>query len=336
MSLVQDMKWTSSSIEQSRNVTEVSSFVSSCESIRPFTDDVITKFIKNIPGGNSAMHTILFPDEKRRNTTIKDEVFLSTWYNQENKHKTLFELIEMGKLRSLKISDVDLAEITRVTLRETKFWSALMRGRINGSDFKDCCTTNIKNPSVIIINRLMNPTKKVDNIPSVKFQRKYKKKAIKEYVTQENARHENFNYRQCGLLLNPQIPYFITSADGFVSCDCHGSGCIEVKCFKILENGESFDVLTREPNNILYKLEDEYFLEKNHSFYYKIQMQIHLAELEFCDIVLWSPTKFLPLRINPDIKFWAVAKQKALLFHQEIMIPELLGKFYTNPKGWRL
>lgn len=152
-------------------------------------------------------------------------------------------------------------------------------------------------------------------------------------MSQEIETHENFNYQECGLLVNPKAPYFITSADGFVSCNCHGHGCIEIKCLKILETGESFDVLTREPNNILQKIGNEYFLETNHSFFYKAQMQIHLAELEYCDIVLWSPTKLLTLRIHPDIKFWVVAKQKALLFHQEIMMPELLGKYYTKLNG---
>lgn len=110
MSLVQDMKWTSSSIEQPTNSITTSSFVSSCESIRPFADDIIINFIKNIPGGNSAMHSILFPDEKRRNSGIKDEIFLSTWYNENNRNKTLFELVEMGKSKSLKFSDEDLSE----------------------------------------------------------------------------------------------------------------------------------------------------------------------------------------------------------------------------------
>lgn len=189
MSLVQDMKWTSSSIEQPTNLTKISPFVSSFESIRPFSDEIINNFIKNMPGGTSAMHTILFPDEKRRSFTIADEIFLSTWFNENNKCKPLSELVEMGKSRQLKISDKDLLEISRVTLRKSKLWTASMRGRVNGSIFKDCCTTSIKVPSVTIVNRLMNPTKDLDHIPSVKFQLKNKKLAIKQYIKQKKTQN---------------------------------------------------------------------------------------------------------------------------------------------------
>lgn len=331
MSLVQDMKWTASSIENTTNPKKLSSFVSSCESIRPLPDHIIDKFIRNMPGGASALHTIIFPDEKRRNTAINDKVFLSSWYNEQNKLKSLSELIEIGKSMQLKLSQVDLAEITNVIIRKSKAWTGLIRGRVSGSDFKDCCSANIKNPSVTLINRLMNPKSNLDNIPSVKFQRKFKGRAIKDYLHDEQTKHDDFKNQQCGLLISPRTPYFITSADGFVSCECHGRGCIEIKCIKALENGDSFDILTR--SKILYKREDEYFLDKNHSYFYKVQMQIHLAELDYCDIVFWCPTKFLTLRINPDTNFWTVSKHKAILFHQEVMMPELLGKFYTIPKG---
>lgn len=338
MSLAKDMKWTSTSVEAptlpKKNFE--SSFMLNCESLTPFSDDAITEFIKNMPGKVSAMHTVLFPNEKRRNSNLKDEIFLSSWYRPENKHKSHFELVEIGKSSHLQISDQELEEIRRLTLCKrtaTKFSVALRRGRITGSNFKDCCATNCDDPSITIINSLVNVTSKFENIPSVKYQRRNKAKALKQYINECLETHDNFKYEDCGLIMNSKFPFFATSSDGLVSCDCHGRACVEIKCLKALEVDFSVDALTRGPNSILRKVANEYLFEKNHPYYYQSQMQIHLADLEHCDLVIWSPTDALILRIDSDPLFWNDEKQKAETFYHKVMMPELLGKFYTQNKG---
>lgn len=62
-------------------------------------------------------------------------------------------------------------------------------------------------------------------------------------------------------------------------------------------------------------------------------MEIFLTESEYCHFVLWSPTQPLIIQISPDVEFWDIVKTKALKFQQEVIMPELLGKFYTGKKG---
>ncbi len=308
----------------------------SCETFSAFSDDIITKFIKSMPGNISAIHTVLFPNDKRRNSNLKDSIFLTSWYNVENKKKSHSELVAIGKLRLLEISMTDVKEIRQLTLCKStakKFSVALRRGRITGSHFKECCETDVNNPSLTIINSLINVMNNLDNLPCVRFQTRNKAKAIKQYINECLEKHENFQYEECGLIINPKYPYFATHADGLVSCDCHGKACVEVKCLKILGAQESVDGLTRKPNNILQKIDDNYLLDKSHSYFYKSQMQIHLAELDYCDLILWSPTSSEIITIDADPLFWDDAKKKALIFHQEVMIPELLAKFYTQKNG---
>jgi len=301
------------------------------------SDETIYNFINDLhsEGQEAAVRTILYPDEICRVTKIKDDLFLANLYCVNYERKTRSELVEICKSKPLEISKEDLTEISRLTLAKlnSKIWVALRRGRITGTNFKDCCVTNIENPSITTINRVINPVNLFDNVPSIKYQKKNKNKALKEYVSYTESEHQNFNYKESGLIMNPEYPYFTASADGIVSCDCHGKGCVEIKCLKILESGESLDVLTNKPYNILSKENGLFYLQKSHYFYYKTQMQIYLSDANYCDFVIWSPTETLILPVVADIDFWESAKQRAIEFHSQVIMPELLGKFYTKGRG---
>lgn len=337
MSKVRDIQWNSADLIEPTTSPQDSepTFRAHCESLTAFMDEDIINFLNLIhsDGQESALRTLLFPDEIRRASKIKDEVFLASLYTLDNKKKTLDELIKIGKEKHLQISKEELKEVASLTVRKnkSKFWLALRRGRVTGCCFKACCVTNVKTPSITTVNRIINPIKDMDQIPSIKYQRKNKKKALNVYLKQalvEN--HENFEYKESGLIINGDYPYFAASTDGLVSCNCHGKGCVEIKCFKALESCQSFEILTRKPKNILNKVGETFLPERDHELYYKLQMQIHLSEVEYCELVIWSPVHTLILRVDADTAFWNESKERALKFHQEVIMPELLGKFFTG------
>lgn len=336
MSKAKEIKWNSKSYEEP--VPKPKSEFHLCySSLPPLSDAVVLEFLNNLnsEGQEAAVRTVIYPDEVCRTTKIKDGLFLANIYCKDYNKKCRSELVEIGLSNPLRISNEDLHEIARVTLPRlhSKIWVALRRGRVTGSNFKDCCLSNIENPSITIVNRVINPVNLFGNLPSIKYQKKNKKKAIRQCVQNSQSIHKNFKYEESGLVISPKFPYFAVSSDGFLSCDCHGKGCIEIKCLKILESGESFDILTHTPNNILYKIDNDFFLEKSHCYYYKTQMQIYLSGLDYCDFVIWSPKATLILRIDADFEFWNTASQQALEFHQKVIMPELLGKFFTRPNG---
>lgn len=336
MSSMTDINWTSSSLDQP-SAYEDTSFSSYIKTLKALDDKVVLDFINTISseGQEPALRTILYPDEKRRISNIKDEMFLANLFDPSYMNYTHSELVQIGKSKIIQISKKEIEEISSSTLlqRKSKLWVPLRRGRITGTNLKECCATNINNPSITTISRVINPTKHFDRrIPSVKYQIKNKEKAFKEYYRKALGEHENFKYKKCGLILNQTFPNLIDSTDGLISCDCHGRGCLEIKCLKILES-QSFDALLQKPNNILNKFEDEFCLEKSHEYFYKVQMEIFLTESEYCHFVLWSPTQTSIIPTLPDANFWDEVKSKALKFQQEVVMPELLGKFYTGKKG---
>jgi hypothetical protein len=54
-------------------------------------------------------------------------------------------------------------------------------------------------------------------------------------------------------------------------------------------------------------------------------MKLSLAQVKFCDFVIWSPLEFFHERVFFDEGFWTVESQKAVEFYNKVIIPELLG-----------
>lgn len=305
-------------------------FLEHCDSISPLTDDKIDLFISkcHADGDETALETILYPSKLRRKTNIRDEIFLSSLYSHNERNKTLSELVDIGKYMLVNMSNAEAEEICNLTLPrlKSKCCLALRRGRITGSNFKNCCDANIKDPCITTIRRIINLTKAFGDLPSIK----YKKKVIQSYIRKAELNHENASYKECGLMINPKLPYFAGSPEGLVSCTCHGDGCVKTNYLKNLLSDASLEAMTQKPNNVFNKNGNRYTLEETHEFFYQAQLQINLIGLEYCDFIIWSPQKAIAVRVNANIKFWEVALEKALKFHEQVIMPELLGKFYTG------
>ncbi len=330
MSSVKEIRWNCPS--KKREAYE-SNFLEICNSITPFSDDRIDKFIKkcHLDGDVTALGNFIIPLKMQRKTNIKDEIFLASLYSVKYENNSLDQLVEIGKSIELNITNDEVKEISKITLNKekSKFFIGLRRGRISGSNFKSCCVTNIENPSITTINCIMNP-RNLDNIPCINYQIKNRKNALPKYMRETMSDHEDYAYNECGLIINPRLPYFVGSPDGIVSCSCHGKGCVVIKCLKIFESRGSFEVLAAKPNNILNQTGNTYELERDHELFYQVQLQINLISLNYCDVVFWSPRDILIIRVDSDIDFWESAMNKALMFHDQVIMPEILAKFYTK------
>lgn len=322
MSSASEINWRKPSYEP--QMLEAS-FIEHCDSIAPLSDEKLNEFITKCHshGGTTAIETMLHPSKVRRKTNLRDEIFLASLYSYDNKNKSLTELVTMGKSISLCISKDEAQEISSLTLPrlKSKCSIALRRGRITGSNFKTCCSSNIKDPAVTAIRRVIHLTKAFGDGLSVKC----KKKIIDQYIKKIESTHTHCVFKVCGLIINPELPYFCGTPDGLVSCNCHGNGCLKAKYLQSLSN-ESLETMTKEPDNIFIKNEHHFSLEKTHEFYYNVQMQINIIGLEYCDLVIWSQQKAIVVRVNADIEFWNVAMEKALRFHEQV----IMGKIFTE------
>jgi len=143
--------------------------------------------------------------------------------------------------------------------------------------------------------------------------------------------HRNFSCKNSGFLINPEYPLFGASPDGLSSCSCHGDGCLEVKCPHCLRTKGQEDILTSK--SCLIEVGNSVCLDETHAYYFQVQMQLYVSGRSYCDLVLWTTRSIFVQRINPDIQFLLRHRRIAAEFSIRVLIPELLGKCFTEPSS---
>ena len=67
-----------------------------------------------------------------------------------------------------------------------------------------------------------------------------------------------------------------------------------------------------------------------HAYYYQLQLQMKLCEVDYGDLVVWRPNELVILRIYIDKNFVTSAIANATTFYKTGILPELLGKWYSK------
>jgi len=62
-----------------------------------------------------------------------------------------------------------------------------------------------------------------------------------------------------------------------------------------------------------------------------VQAQVNIAEVEYCDFIVYTETDIHIERIFADTAFWENKVSKATAFFKKGILPELLGKWFTKP-----
>ena len=71
-------------------------------------------------------------------------------------------------------------------------------------------------------------------------------------------------------------------------------------------------------------------MDKKHAYYYQVQAQLHICDVEFCDFIVWTTKGLFVERIAPDPDFWTIATREAREFFVNGILPEIMGKWYTR------
>lgn len=143
--------------------------------------------------------------------------------------------------------------------------------------------------------------------------------------------HEDFEVREIGLVVSEHCPWLAATPDRLVYCECCLGGVVEVKCPYILRSGmTSLEEFVNMKNTCLVLDKDQkVVLDRSHGYYHQTQAQIFICNLQYCDFVVWCPSFLFTERILPDFDFWEEKVEKARLFHANVVLPELLGRYYT-------
>jgi len=105
------------------------------------------------------------------------------------------------------------------------------------------------------------------------------------------------------LFVDVNDPIVGATHDGMVTCDCCGNGVLEVKypyCYKndLPETDESRFCMSKADDRIC-------SLKCNHTYYYQVQLQLHMYCVEYSIFVVWSEKAIAVERVFKD-KSWTV------------------------------
>ena len=137
--------------------------------------------------------------------------------------------------------------------------------------------------------------------------------------------------KETGLWVNKKFPYLAASPDGLFTSS---NGKIEIKCLKIVREKSVEDLVKQHqdgklPSKVLNQQcftisNGQLKLRKSHSYYYQVQLQLLVTDLDFCDFVLHSP-KGRPSveRISRDGPLLNLLQHSLSAFWHKVLSPEI-------------
>ena len=50
-------------------------------------------------------------------------------------------------------------------------------------------------------------------------------------------------------------------------------------------------------------MDRDYFLKKEHQYFFQLQLKMRVTGVSYCDFMVWTPSEFVVLHIEPDTTF---------------------------------
>ena len=174
-----------------------------------------------------------------------------------------------------------LTEVTKIQ-SQYKIWDIDWAGRIASSNFHSVIHTR---NSVSLLHKLKHYETPPSNLPNLKYGRKMEKRARENYCASVGP-YSYFAITKTGLHISADYPHLGTSPDGIIDCDCCGKGLVEIKCPRKYSTG-----LKGWENDKNFSIDSSKNVKKDHSYFARMQGQMFLFGVRFCDFFVWTPVK---------------------------------------------
>ncbi len=232
--------------------------------INPYTD-------KYVPVSNS-------PDFPPPLTALSKPEYESLSYT---------DLLQVCTEVEIFVTESESLAIEKATVSQfqSKLWFKYRSGRITASRMKAVCHTDYSNPSQALIKSICYPDAFRFKSKATTWGCTHEKAARKHYIDYIKKKHHNFILLDSGLIINPRWGHMGATPDGKVSCDCCGRGVVEIKC-PFCHKGDSIQLAMDDKKFCLKKFFGEICLDTNHAYYYQVQTQLFLCDVEYCDFVV--------------------------------------------------
>lgn len=306
--------------------------------------DGLLERISNSCGFNTAYATLHRAEEKVSEiVTTSDEVdlraiglfYCNIFYDKAYESFSLEDLIIKSEDLTVELSASDCTYIENLSADQSKsvYWFRFRAGRITASNFKKACRTSLEKPSISLIKQICYPEDTVFFSKNTDYGCKHEDEAFQKLNVEMLKLHDNYVQQKCGLIVTPEYSGFGASPDGISFCSCCGMNAIEIKCPSCMKDGKTMSALLELKDKYV-RLSDDGNFEvcQKHAYYYQMQMQMALLDCDSCAFVLWSPKDFKVINVQRNQEFWEQESTKANNFFKKVIVPEMMGKHFTNKK----
>lgn len=312
----------------------------------PFNDNEINKLLNDVQacGKSCAIMTVRYPYSKRYEpkenqleapAVVEDEylrqLYLQSLFREELKTASLEDIVNIAKTIKIEYTIEQINIIEKLTKGQSKsiFWYRFRTGRITASIFKQVARTSTVNPSASLLKSICFPKFDCFKTKEMEYGTKFEPIARQEYCEMQKRKHNGFEIKEKGLCLNNHFPYIGASPDGYFSCDCHSDGVLEIKC-PYRAKDQMSHYLDAKDSAVIKDENGRFVMDNKHAYYYQIQMQMFVLNCDHGDFMLWNSNECILIRVEKDDIFWNSEYPKVVKYFETILLPELLGCYYSK------
>jgi hypothetical protein len=219
-------------------------------------------------------------------------------------------------------------------------WFKVRVGRITGSTLHQVFNAKVETPSVsLVLNICMEKNTQIKS-PAITWGRENEINALtlyKRIYSDSNAVtnlkplsdiliHQNLKVEKLGLCIDYEKPWYAASPDGSVYCTCCGHGVLEIKCPFSLKDKSLKGEIVKDGFYVGVDMDGNYFLKKEHQYFFQVQLEMRVTGVSYCDFMVWTPSEFLVLRIEPDTTFIDNVFIKCDFFWNTVILRELVTR----------
>ena len=239
-------------------------------------------------------------------------------------------------------------EVTK-TQADSSTWHELRAGRITSSVAHAAFHTKNDKPEPSLIKKICVPSATQINTIPVMYGRRHEGDAFDLYVVvttghgeidgvapsgnvyvMTDVPHQACSVTKCGHHLSTEKPYLGASPDGLVDCTCCGKGVLEIKCPHSMKDKKLKDRFGEKG----FYIKSDMSLHEDSAYYTQVQHEMLLCNVQYCDLVVWTPIECLITRVPRDqVRIDAMLVKFNHLWLTAIL-PELVSRRleYGGPK----
>ncbi|XP_066925269.1 uncharacterized protein [Clytia hemisphaerica] len=167
--------------------------------------------------------------------------------------------------------------------------------------------------------------KEINNFVKAKMDhgKYYEPVAIKHYEQFMKLSGFKISVESSGLVLDEENYVLGATPDGKVICDAE-LGILEVKCPEQFKEIDPKMICNISPNPLVVKESETFCINRNHSYFDQVQMQLALTCQTWCDFVVYTTKGLIIDRVKFDVQHWETLQRRILDFYFKFILPEII------------